>query len=183
MKYPSVTEILKKTQDEKSIQQLERWKQRIGIENAEKISKESLERGIKYDMYIENYYKGIETPLNHLNEYLKMFKIHSLEQSIISEKYKYYGRYDSVFIYKNNLIINDFKGSEKEKDKSRLYDYPLQIAAYWNALKENGVHCNYGLITVILPDKIQPIKFTLEEMEYYFKIFEYRIMQYSVISK
>jgi hypothetical protein len=181
MKYPSVTEILRLTQDEKSVKALENWKQKIGLENADRISKESKERGILYDSYVDSYFKGINTPHKELNVFLSNFELHSLEQGITSNKYEYYGRYDCVLKYKNNLIINDFKGSDKPKNKTGLYDYPLQIAAYWNALKENNVYCNMGMISVILPNEIQTFKYNEEELQYYFEIFKYRLNQYNLL--
>jgi len=180
MKYPSVTEILRVTQDERSIKNLEKWKQKIGVEKAEQISKQSLERGIIYDRYIESYFNGIETPHEPLNTFLSNFKLHSLEKGITSESHKYYGRYDAVLQYEKYLIINDFKGSDKPKSKAYLYDYPLQIAAYWNALKENGINCNMGMITVILPNEIQTFKFDEKEMEYYFNLFKFRLIEYNI---
>jgi genome maintenance exonuclease 1 len=180
MKYPSITDILRETQDEQSKKSLEKWKLKVGVEEAEKIATKSKERGIIYDSYVDSFFKGISTPHKQLNEFLSHFKLHSLEKLVTSNEHKYCGRYDCILQYENYLIINDFKGSEKPKSKAYLYDYPLQISAYWQALKESGINCNMGMITVILPNEIQTFKYSEEELKYYFNIFKFRLLEYYI---
>jgi genome maintenance exonuclease 1 len=177
--YPSVTRILSATKPQEDIDALERWRKRIGYEEAEKISKSALNRGKLYDKYVEDYTKGIEIPHAELQEYLSQFEIVSTEQTIYNHEFGYKGRYDCIFAKNGILILNDFKGSGRKKSREYLKDYPLQIAAYIKAIEEIGVVINWGMISVILSDQIQTFVFDHCEIEKYFTEFIKRLKQYN----
>jgi hypothetical protein len=52
-KFPSVTTILSATKPEKDKQKLDEWKNRLGIENAEKVSQDAADRGTVMHRIIE----------------------------------------------------------------------------------------------------------------------------------
>jgi hypothetical protein len=177
--YPSVTRILAATKPQKDIDALEKWKIKIGYEEAEKISKAALERGKMYDQFVEDYTNGLDIPHIKLKNYLSDYEIVSREETIYNTQYKYKGRYDCIFSKNDILILNDFKGATKKKRRDYLNDYPLQIAAYIKALEEQKVFIDWGMITIILLDDIQTFVFNQCEIEYYFNEFIKRLKKYN----
>ena len=181
--FPSVTEILYKTRHKSDLEGLKKWREKVGEEEADRISKESIERGNLYDSYVEDYYRGNKIPHKALNLHLQKYNCHSREKYITSEKHGFYGKYDIVFEYGKCLCLNDFKGSSKPKREEWLGDYLLQISAYTMALIEKGVDIKYSMITVILDNDIQKFLFSIESMEGYFQEFLKRLEQYNSLKK
>ena len=178
--YPSVTRILADTKPLEDKIFLDKWRESVGFEEAERISKSALDRGKKYDSFVESYYiQKTSIPHKALEKHLANYELHSLEQNVYSNDYKYKGKYDCIFKKNSTLILNDFKGSSKEKKKEWLKDYPLQIAAYINALRESGTDIGYGMISVILEHKVQTFIYDTLEMDYYFNQFLQRLKQYN----
>lgn len=71
------------------------------------------------------------------------------EKTVVSEKYSYAGQLDILAKVNNRLAVIDIKTN---KD-GRIYEtYHLQISAYINALKENGVEINEGHVLVLSPE-------------------------------
>lgn len=178
--YPSVTRILEATKPLEDRIALEQWRERVGIEEADRISKSALERGRKYDSFVEAFYiRKEEIPHKSLAKHLSNYELHSLEQNVVSVEYGYKGRYDCIFKRNDTLILNDFKGSSKYKKREWLKDYPLQISAYINAVRESGIDIGYGMISVILDNKIQQFCFNHIEIEKHFNRFLERLNQYN----
>jgi genome maintenance exonuclease 1 len=177
--YPSVTRILAATKPIWEVKILDKWRQKIGLEEADKISQAALDRGHQYDKYIEDYTLGKEIPHQKLLNHINKFDIISREQIVYNHEYKYKGRYDCIFAKNGIIVLNDFKGSSKKKYRSSLRDYPLQIAAYIKAIEETGIIINWGMITVILDDDIQVFTFDHCEIEKHFEKFLKRLNQYN----
>jgi hypothetical protein len=177
--YPSVTRILSATMPLKDAEVLEKWRQRIGCEEADRISKAALERGHLYDSYVEDYTKGLDIPHQKLKQHLSKYEIVSRETTIVNQEYKYKGRYDCIFAKNGIIVLNDFKGASKKKSRFWLKDYPLQISAYIKAIEETGIVINWGMITIILPDDIQVFTFDHCEINMYFNKFLKRLKQYN----
>lgn len=176
--YPSVTQILSETMSPEAQNALEQWKRNVGPDQAEKIRQESMERGRRYDKFVEAHYRGEPIPHNSLASHLNFYECHSAEQNVVSDEFKYRGRYDIIFKRNGMLILNDFKGSAKPKKKEYLNDYPLQIAAYAKALIENGTPIDYGMITMILDRDIQKFVFSMNDLDCFFQQFLIRRQQY-----
>jgi genome maintenance exonuclease 1 len=177
--YYSVTKILEMTKPLTDKIALANWKNKIGFENAEIISKNALERGKKFDKYVNDYIENKEIPHNKLKEHLNNYEIISHETEIYSKNYNYKGRYDCIFLKNEVLYLNDFKGSEKFKKKEWLKDYPLQISAYIKAYNENfDKKINYGMITIITENDIQKFIYDKYEIETYFNLFIKRYEEY-----
>ena len=73
--YPSVTRILEATKPIEDILALENWRKKVGYEEAERISKNALNRGKMYDSFVEDYYLKNQVALvfggnNHGNRQL-----------------------------------------------------------------------------------------------------------------
>lgn len=177
--YPSVTRILAATKPIWDIQNLEKWRQRIGYEEADRISQAALDRGHMYDKYVEDYTLGLDIPHEPLKNHLNQFQIISREQTIYNHEHKYKGRYDCIFAQNGIVILNDFKGSGKKKSRYWLKDYPLQIAAYIKAVEETGIVINWGMITIILENEIQTFVFNHCEIEEFYQQFLKRLKKYT----
>ena len=178
--YPSVTRILEATKPIEDILALENWRKKVGYEEAEKISKNALSRGKMYDSFVEDFYlHGKDIPHEALKTHLSKFKLHSLESNVVSKEFGYKGRYDCIFELNNILILNDFKGASRFKRKVHLRDYPLQLSAYINAVRESGLDIAYGMITLITDDKVQTFCFNHVEIYDNFYKFLDRLNKYN----
>jgi len=52
---PSVTTVLGETQEQSKRDSLQRWRQRVGVEEAKKITQQAATRGTSMHMYLEKY--------------------------------------------------------------------------------------------------------------------------------
>lgn len=153
-RYPSVTRILGALSDKTF---LEEWRQRVGDEEADRISKESSEFGESLHSRIESYLMGeplseikdgrlsftFETLLNKLR--FKKIKPIGIELPLQSHIVKVQGRCDFVGYVDDELVILDWKTSKNPRVKSWNEGYFIQVAAYALCFKE---------MTGILPKKL-----------------------------
>lgn len=178
--YHSITKILSATMPQEARDFLQQWEQRIGTAEAQRIRAASMQRGKVIDKNVACFFSTgtCENPL--ITNFLSGYKIINIEQDVFSDTHKFKGRYDSIFEKDERIIINDFKGSDKPKKKEWLNDYPLQIAAYRAALLENGIHIDYGMISMFVENinQVQTFIFSAAELNNYFEQFKIRIQQY-----
>lgn len=137
--YPSITSVL-------SLQSkagIEKWKKRIGKEEAEKQSYRAATRGTFLHEIIENYlkndYKPSEYNQHPLSQMLfgvckntlhRINNIHIQEAPLYSDKLKIAGRVDCIAEFDGVLSIIDFKTSKKEKEERYILNYFVQESAY-----------------------------------------------------
>ncbi len=142
-KLPSVTTILSATQSEEKRESLQRWRERVGEEEATRIVDQSGARGTAMhkilEKYIleEGYLDETEVGKQAHNMALKV-----IEQGLcnVSEYYGtectlyypglYAGQTDLVAIHKGEDAIIDFKQTNKPKKREWIEDYFLQLGAY-----------------------------------------------------
>lgn len=143
--YPSVTTILGSIPNPA----LEQWKQRMGVEAAEKFAKLMARRGSnlhkiaeQYLLNVENYQKGF------MPDVLMMFKsllpildnvdnIQAIESPLYSDVFKYAGRTDIIAEYCGVPSIIDFKTTNSDLEFSDKHvKYFCQCAGYSVAWKE-----------------------------------------------
>lgn len=133
--------------------------------------------------WIENYFNCEYQPLPHdvdiidrINKFNSLFSTHiykltplKFEQKIFSKKWKLGGMIDSLFLYKEKIIIIDWKTNKKfelfsnynekllhpfeEFDKCHLNEYSIQISLYSLILREIGIDVSAGYIFYIGPEK------------------------------
>jgi genome maintenance exonuclease 1 len=166
-KLPSVTTILQATQPEEKRKSLEAWKQREGLEQANKIKNEAANRGSIMHRVIEGYLLGQRhADLSDLgrqagvmaeiiyNEGLKdhMQEIWGTEVTLYYPGL-YAGASDLVGIYDGRESIMDFKQANKPKRKEWITDYFLQLAAYATAHNQvYDTNINSGTILMCTKD-------------------------------
>ena len=163
IRLPSVTTILDKT---KNKSYLNRWRNRVGHEEAERIKNYSSKRGTAMHKFIEKYIQksGYEdlTPIGVEAKPMAQ-KIIEIGLTPVSEYYGaevtvhypglYAGSTDLVCLHNDMETIVDFKQSNRPKKEEWIEDYFLQIAAY--AMAHDEVHrsmIRQGIIMVCTPD-------------------------------
>ena len=140
---PSVTTVLGKTQPKEKQESLDRWRQRVGLREAQRVTRDAAIRGTAMHKYLEDLMHGQRsldlTPLGV--EATKMAKIivdrglNDCSEIYGIEATLYYpglyaGSVDLVAKYKDKVSIIDFKQTNKPKQKEWIGDYFLQMAAY-----------------------------------------------------
>lgn len=136
--YPSITTLLGSF-NKKWIME---WRERVGEEEANRISVAASSRGTKVHSLCEKYllneeitnkssfphimetFYSIRPLLNEINN------IHYLECALYSDKLKVGGRCDCIGEFSGKLSIIDFKTSKKLKKEEDIEDYFLQTAVY-----------------------------------------------------
>ena len=134
-KYPSVTSITK-LHNQESIQA---WKDKVGEEEAGKISRRALARGNKIHSLAEKNLLNegdlsddfSKTDFGVMIPYLdKINNIHCLETQLYSDHLKTAGTVDCIGEYDGKLTVIDFKTSAKLKKREWVKDYFMQCSAY-----------------------------------------------------
>jgi len=174
-KYHSVTTVIGHSK-KKSIYE---WRQRVGEEEANKISKRATSRGNKTHKLIEEYLSNRELSkykddvlsmgmfyqvrpiLNEINN------IHALEAPLYSKLLRIAGRVDCIAEYKNELAIIDFKTSTKPKKEEWIHDYFAQETAYAIMFQElTGLKVR-KLVTIIACESGEPQVFEIYDKKTY----------------
>jgi len=125
-----------------------KWRKRIGIEEANRITKKATARGTDFHAATELYMLNKEInwddfkPLTkfmfiHARPYLdKINNIHAIERTLYSEYLGLAGRVDCIGEYEGELAVIDFKTSEKIKPEAWLENYFVQETFYAAAYYE-----------------------------------------------
>lgn len=154
-KYPSMTSVLKLLDDGG----IERWRKRVGEEEADRITKEASERGNELHELVELYLTNQLTrpmvtqsnvaPLfNRIRQHYEDFTmIHGVEVALYSDHYGIAGRVDVLANKGNTFYVCDTKNSRNPINTStswgqkKLLKYKLQITGYAMMINEM-----YGLV-------------------------------------
>jgi len=141
----SVTTILDRTKAEASVQALKDWRKRIGHANAADITKMSAGRGTRLHSFLEKYILTDDIGDSGTNPF--SIESHTMANCIISNGFSkvtefygseislhfpqlYAGTTDLIGLYEGEIVIIDFKQSNRKKDESWIDDYFLQLVAY-----------------------------------------------------
>ena len=189
-KLPSVTTILAQTKDQTY---LDKWKAKVGYEEAERIKNLSSKRGTSMHKFIEKYITGDGyDDLTEIGVQAKPMaqKIIDIGLAPITNYYGsevtlhypglYAGSTDLVCDYNGKETIVDFKQSNRPKRKEWIGDYYTQIAAYAMAHDQmHGSNIEQGIIMVCTPDLLfQEFRFEGDKMREYRYEFLRRLSQF-----
>lgn len=119
----------------------EKWRARVGEEEANRITKQSTSRGTDMHTLVENYlFNNIELPsVQPISDFLfktakpelnKINNIHALESSLYSKVLGIAGTVDCIAEYNGELAVIDFKSSKEPKPLKWIEHYFVQAAAY-----------------------------------------------------
>ena len=158
-KLPSVTTVIGQTKAKREADALEAWKKRVGADEAERIRKESANRGTAMHKYLEDLIRGqrsmdltttgkdaqrmaeiiVDRGLNRCSD------IYGVEATLYYPGL-YAGSCDLIGKIDDKLSIIDFKQTNKPKQREWIGDYFIQMAAYgmahdavYNTAIEQGV--------------------------------------------
>ena len=190
LKLPSVTTILDKTKDKTY---LDRWKAKVGHEEAERIKNLSSKRGTSMHKFIEKHITGSGyDDLTEVGQQAKPMaqKIIDVGLTPVTEYYGsevslyypglYAGSTDLVCVHNDIDTIIDFKQANKPKRDDWIDDYFLQIGAY--AMAHDYVHgsnIQQGIILICTPDLyLQEFRFEGDRMRQYRHNFLKRLNEY-----
>ena len=165
-KVPSVTTILSKTQSEEKRKSLDAWRERVGYQEAARITNQAARRGTEMHYVLEQYLQGIgylnlskdgalprmmaHTIVDNLDHFSQVY---GTEVSL-SYKDQWAGSSDLIGVYDDKPTIIDFKQANKPKREEWIEDYYYQIAAYALAHKLNFGPITQGLICVCTKDLV-----------------------------
>ena len=176
---PSVTTVLGKTQPKEKQQSLDRWRKKVGLRQADKITRDAAVRGTAMHKYLEDMMRGqrsldltplgveatrmaeiiVERGLNDCSE------IYGIEATLFYPGL-YAGSVDLVAKYKDKVSIIDFKQTNKPKQREWIGDYFLQMAAYGMAHDAvYGTAIEQGIIMMCSKDGYYQ-KFVIEGEEF-----------------
>ena len=148
-RYPSITRVTGMLTED-SIKQ---WRNRVGHEEANKISTKASNRGTRIHTLCEDFLKGKPVQSSMFDTELwvsmmpyvdKIDNIHALESKLYSDKLQVAGTVDCIGEYEGVLNIIDFKTSGKPKDINNIQHYFLQATAYSVMFEE--------LTGIVVPD-------------------------------
>ena len=142
-----------------------KWRQRVGEVEANRVTKESTERGTDFHEAAQAYLENKELDWNNflpLTQFMfnctkpyldKIGTIHAIERTLYSEYLGLAGRVDCIAEYDGELAIIDFKTSKKIKPEKWIEQYFVQETAY---------ACMYYELTGIPVQKLITIMVTPE---------------------
>lgn len=164
-KYPSVTTVLSSI----SKDGIEKWRQAVGEEEAQRILKQAGVRGTAFHQIAEDYVMNREEwnrdvmPVNmfSFNQIKSVLDNHVdnimyVEAPLYSDRLRVAGRTDLIAEYDGEAAIIDFKTSRKVKREEWIKPYFMQEATYAEMLKERtGINIK-KLVTIMAIDHEQP---------------------------
>ena len=137
---PSVTSILGQIPERAA--KIQEWRNAVGEDMANYISRQAINRGKTLHTLIENHLRNQEdksigitkvSPLGLfrlIKPYLaRRDNIHCVEDYLYSKEIGVAGQVDCVAKYKGKLYVLDFKSSTKQRDRDNNYGNFLQTAA------------------------------------------------------
>jgi len=159
--YPSITTVLGKL----SKAAIMAWRERVGAEEANKISRQASHRGTAVhtmcEKYVNNdpdYAKGampnILHDFNRIKDILdqRIGTVYGQELPLYSDHLGVAGRVDCVALFDGVISIIDYKTSKKTKKKSWIEQYFMQECFYAIAWEERTGIPITQLVTIISVD-------------------------------
>ena len=137
--YQSVTSFLDDNWDKTF---LEKWRKKVGVEEAERITERASDRGSALHSVVEAYIRNQEIDFRRLDFLPKTLfakikplvcrisNIRLIETPIYSKSLQLAGRPDVIADYMGSLSVIDFKTSIRTKKKAWIVNYFLQTACY-----------------------------------------------------
>ncbi|MBW4543629.1 MAG: exonuclease [Symplocastrum torsivum CPER-KK1] len=164
-KLPSVTTILNATKPQEDRDRLFNWQQRVGVAEAKQISGAASRRGTGTHKQIQRYLEGKDSPCpDAIQPYWQSIEpilqdishVRLIEGTVFNYDLGYAGRVDCVASFRNIPCICEWKTADKPKGSvERLYDYPLQIAAYCSAVnhyyQDYDINLEHTMLAVAIP--------------------------------
>lgn len=175
IKLPSVTTVLGHFKKKAMIE----WRNRVGHEEADKVSTRASLRGTKFHNMMEGYLRGedgfldgvmpdMKQSFNDMKETLDLVdNIHYIESPLYSESLGVAGRTDVIAEFGKTLSIIDFKTSTKQKKEQWIENYFEQGTAYALMYEELvGLPIDQIVILIATDDSDKPQVFIRDKNQY-----------------
>ncbi len=156
--YPSVTSIT----GVNSTFNKSAWIQRVGVDEANRITQRALDRGTRIHSFCENFLLGNEVKIDMFDQDMwstmlpllnKIDNIHCLETPLYSDFLQAAGTVDCIAEYEGKLSIIDFKTSSRVKERDDIHNYFEQTAAYAVMFEERtGIPVGRLVILMVIDD-------------------------------
>lgn len=139
--YPSVTTVTGLL----SKQAIMEWRDKVGHEEATKITTRASKRGTSLHSLCEKYLSNEDVAPNYMEKEMwgtvvpelhNINNIRCLESGLYSDHLEVAGTVDCIAEYKGKLAVIDFKTSRKVKKREWISNYFMQCAAYSVAFEE-----------------------------------------------
>ena len=185
-KYPGVTRVLSATDSEDKKASLERWRKRIGEENADRILATANAQGSAVDKMVDDYLanKDIKTIVaeieekygnnpncdleivsRHFNGIRSVLDdtdkfgdlVHGTQVKLISDSLKLCGYADVIGFYNGKMSVIDIKTSRKTKKPAWIENYYLQETAYAKMYTELIAWKIEQIVTIMAVEEFQPV--------------------------
>lgn len=164
--YPSITTVLSFTQSDEEQKILQNWRNSVGREEADRISKKATDHGTTVHLLAERFFKNEDvfapingTPVsqvdisafNVLKSKLKnISEVWGQEVPLLSKELKVAGRCDLIGVHRGIPVIVDFKTSSRIKTKDDIKNYELQLLCYAICHNEMfGTSIDTGVILMV----------------------------------
>jgi hypothetical protein len=177
---PSVTTIL----GHSKVDVLDEWRNRVGNDEAAKITRRAATRGTKFHEMVERYLTNRSVFENVMPDMRELFNnarsaldlitdIHYIEAQLYSEKLGTAGRTDVVGAYNRTLSIIDFKTSLKPKKEEWIQNYFEQASAYAFMYKELiGVLPKQIVVIIAVDNEPEPQVFVKNPHDYILSLYK-----------
>ena len=190
MNLPSVTTVI----GAKKRDSIQKWRDRVGEETANNISRKASNRGTKVHQICEDYLNNksdhakdkmpdvvemFQSIKPHLN---KIDNIWYQEQSLYSERIGLAGRCDCIAEYDGVLSVIDFKTSSRLKRRADIGDYFAQCTAYAMMIEELVETPIHQLVIIMAVEGESAQVFVEETKDHIDSLFDY-IKFYNGIKK
>lgn len=182
--YPSITTVV----GDEAKASIAAWQKRIGLEEANKITKKATTRGTRIHAMCESYVDNIPLikkeysyqDLEMFNQIKKVLdesvnNIHMQEERLYSDYLEIAGTVDLVAEYNGKLSVIDFKTATKNKEIDFIKGYMMQASAYAIMYEERvGVPITQTVIIIGVDDEFRAQVFVQNRDDYVPQLLETR---------
>lgn len=190
---PSVSTILNATRSPEQREALLRWRQRVGAEEATRISSTASRRGTGTHKQVQRYLQGeIVTCPETIRPYWDSLKsvlqaietVRLVEGPVFHHDLGYAGKVDCIASYQGTPCLCEWKTADRPKQSvDHLNDYPLQLVAYWGAVnrfyRDYHLNLRHALLAIAVPDMpAEVFWFDLDAIEPYWQQWEDRVARF-----
>ena len=174
-RYRSVTTVLSNL----SKDGIQKWRESVGEEQANKISRKASTRGTKLHTMMEDYLMNVEDfALNKMPTTLSLFldvqpyvdnnveEVYGIEYPLYSDRLKAAGTTDLICSYQGKPSIVDYKTSNKPKKEQWIENYFVQSTAYSLMCKERYDFDIEQIVIIIAVDNDSPQVFIKNPNDY-----------------
>jgi ATP-dependent exoDNAse (exonuclease V) beta subunit len=159
--YPSITTVLGDQPEKKRA--IAEWRNRVGAEEANKVSQQAARRGTDLHNLMETYILGDEIDTKKimpstlarfrpvqkcLDENLQL--VYASETPMYSDLLRIAGTADLICEWNGEVTVIDFKTARKMKTADMITDYFVQATAYSIMFEEHtGIECHHFAILMV----------------------------------